>query len=445
MSLLINTFFAPEDSGGGSGPISDEPLTRSSMQDMLSEDDDSDSDDSDDDIDINLDEDDDEPKPKKVSKKDSSEETDDSDTGEDADETEGTEEDPLKALEEDLKDPDEEDLELVTPVKRGEILKKYPNIFKDFPYLQKAYYREQQFTEIFPTVDEAKSSAEDTKILNAYDQDLGEGNLERILANVHKGNPNSFAKIVDNFLPTLARVDTNAYHHLVGNVGKQLIQELVTEGNKPGQEILKNVALLVNQFLFSSSDYEPPSKLSKESAKNPEAEKLEKDRAAFNNQRFTVARDETLTKIDNSLKSTIDENIDPRGIMTPFVKKHAMRDAQEKLENLLRRDTRFRAILGKHWEKAEASNYSAEAMKSIRSTYLSRAKALLPAVLKSARIEALKGMGKRVNSSEGETKTRKGPIPNSGKSTTSSNSGNSSTKSEKLPPGTDIRKFLMNG
>ena len=36
----------------------------------------------------------------------------------------------------------------MTPVRRKEILAKYPKLFKDFPYLEKAYYREQQFTEV---------------------------------------------------------------------------------------------------------------------------------------------------------------------------------------------------------------------------------------------------------------------------------------------------------
>jgi hypothetical protein len=65
---------------------------------------------------------------------------------EETSETEEVETDPdeeLKEIEEELEPPTEEQLELVTPVRRKEILTKYPNLFKDFPYLEKAYYREQ--------------------------------------------------------------------------------------------------------------------------------------------------------------------------------------------------------------------------------------------------------------------------------------------------------------
>src|SRR5947207_15330863 len=44
------------------------------------------------------------------------------------------EEDELKELEDELEEPDEEKLELMAPVKRREILKKYPKLFEDFPY-----------------------------------------------------------------------------------------------------------------------------------------------------------------------------------------------------------------------------------------------------------------------------------------------------------------------
>src|SRR5881396_2432670 len=82
------------------------------------------------------------------------------------------EEDELKELEEELKEPDEEKLELVTPIPRREILAKYPQLFKDFPYLEKAYYREQQFTELLPTIEDAKIAVEKSSILDKFENDV---------------------------------------------------------------------------------------------------------------------------------------------------------------------------------------------------------------------------------------------------------------------------------
>src|SRR3990167_9176528 len=62
--------------------------------------------------------------------------------------------------EEPEKEEEPERLDLVAPVRKKEILAKYPTIFKDFPYLEVAYFRDRQFSEIFPTVDDAKEAQE---------------------------------------------------------------------------------------------------------------------------------------------------------------------------------------------------------------------------------------------------------------------------------------------
>jgi len=48
------------------------------------------------------------------------------------------------------------------------------------------------------------------------------------------------------------------------------------------------------------------------------------------------------------------------------------------------------------WQKAFEDNFSKTSIDRIKSAYLSKAKTLLPAVIKKARTEALKGSGRRV-------------------------------------------------
>src|SRR6516162_6794140 len=54
-------------------------------------------------------------------------------------EQEEEEVDELAEIEAEIGEPTEEQLELVTPVRRREILKAYPDLFKKFTYLEKAY------------------------------------------------------------------------------------------------------------------------------------------------------------------------------------------------------------------------------------------------------------------------------------------------------------------
>jgi len=433
-------FYVPEDSGSGSGT---EPLTASSLEKMLEEDD------KDEAEDLDLDD-----KPKKApkensSKEDSSEDSegDGEEAGDEVDEDDDEDKD-LADLEDDLEEPSEDKLQLMTPSKRKDILKDFPDIFKKHPYLETAYFREQKFTEIFPAIKDAEAAAKDVKILSDLEADLQEGNLERILSGLHRGSKESYHSAIDNLLPTLAKVDRESYDHLIGNVTKHTIQNLYEAGSEEGQEVLKNVAILLNQWAFGNSKFEPPTRLTKAVEKNPESERLAAERQDFERQRFSAARDSLVQRVDNTLKNTINNNIDPKESMSDYVREKAVEDAQRELEKQLSSDSRFQKILLAYWQRAKAAGYSDTAMKEVRKAYLSRAKTLLPGVIQAARNKALKGLAKSNSSSSNteERKVRKGPIA-PGKSAASSNrgnNGNGSGKTDKLPPGTNLRNFLEN-
>ena len=433
--LLFNV---PDDAGsGGSGT---EPLTANSLEKMLEDDDDNQVED----LDL-------EDKPKATPKKDSSKEDSGDDAEDDSDEAgedgEDDDDEDLADLEDDLAEPDEAKLELMTPSKRKDILKDFPDLFKKHPYLETAYFREQKFTEIFPAIKDAEAAAKDVKILSDLENDLQEGNLERLFAGLHKGNKESYHAAIDNLLPTLAKVDRESYDHLIGNVTKHTIQNLYQAGEEEGQEVLKNVAILLNQWAFGNSKFEPPTRLTKVAEKNPEAERLAAERQDFERQRFTAARDNLIQRVDNTLKNTINNNIDPKNSMSDYVKEKAVQDAQTDLERQLSSDTRFQKILLQYWQRAKAAGYGDTAMKEVRKAYLSRAKTLLPGVIQAARNRALKGLAKSNSSGNNEDKkVRRGPIA-PGKSAASNNRGNSGgsgSKTEKLPPGTNLTDFLMN-
>lgn len=338
--------------------------------------------------------------------------------GEEEEEEEVEEKDELKEIEEELEEPTEEQLELVIPVRRREILKKYPQLFKDFPYLETAYYREQQFTELLPTIDDAKQAVEAKQILDRFENDVMGGNTETILKAVKAENPQGFYKIVDDYLPTLARVDEKSYYHILGNVSKHTIIAMVQEARRlgvgeNGQGLaLQSAANILNQFVFGSSEFSPPSKLSREVS--PEKEDKDKEiserEQKFVRQQFESSRTDLNTRVNNVLKNTIDANIDPKKSMSDYVRKNVSRDALEQLEILISRDSRFKALTDKLWEKAFQEGFTKESTDRIRSAFVSKAKTLLPSVIKKARNDALRGTGKRVKDDEEETTPNKGPI-----------------------------------
>lgn len=372
------------------------------------------------------------------------------DTGEEIEETSGKEEevDELAELEAELEEPTPEQLELVTPVRRQEILKKYPAIFKDFPYLEKAYYREQQYTELLPTIDDAKVALQAKETLDGFEQDVMNGNTETILKAAKETNPAAFNKIADNYLGALRNVDSNAYFHVIGNTIKHTIVAMVQEAKQSQNEDLQKAALLLNQFVFGTSNFAPPTNLAR--AESPqdnsrERQVLEREQA-FIKQQFDTSRVDLNTRVNNTLRNTIDAHIDPKNSMSDYVKKNASRDALEHLETLISKDARFRALADKLWEKAFQDGFTRDSVERIKSAYLSKARTLLPSVIKRARNDALRGIGKRVMEEESGQEEQTSQQSNRGPIRTERPRSTTSGKvkeAKDIPKGMKTLDFLM--
>lgn len=414
MFKQFSNLFFPEDNGAGGGPLSKDDII-----DFLGEDDDKEI--------IPLDTD-------KEKKEDDKElETKDDDDGEAEDK------DELDEIEEELEEPSEEKLELVAPTSRKEILTKYPKLFKEFPYLEKAMYREQQFTALLPTLDDARSAIEARDTLGKVESDLMNGDTEKLLLATKNNNGTAFNKLVDNYLDTLAKVDEKAYVHVIGNTIKHTIIQMATEGKRSNNERLLAAAQILNQFVFGSSDFAPPERLSRDEKPDTAKQEIARERKEFTKQRFDLANGDIHTRVNNSFKATIEANIDPKQSMTDYNRKNAVRDAMEQLEQSINGDTRFRQLVDKLWDSAVKNGFNKESTDRIRSAFLSKGKTLLPNVIKKARNEALKGMGKRVaNDEDNNDKVETAPVKR-GRSPESPHSNNKSG----IPSGMSTLEYLM--
>ena len=354
-------------------------------------------------------------------------------------------------LEEELKEPDEKKLELVAPVRRKEILAKYPNIFKEFPALENAYYREQAYANLLPTIKDAKEAVEKAKTLDTYEQEIMGGSTESLLSAVKDGDKEAFNRVVDNYLPILYKVDEGAYYHTVGNIIKNTIMSMVRDSKEAGSDELLSAANVVNQYIFGTSTFTPPQKLAAETQEDKDKiNAVDEREKQFVERQFNTAEGEINTKIDNILKSTIDKYIDPNDSMTGYVKVHASREVLDNIKDVIDKDTRFKTVLDRLWERAFSNDFDSTSMDAIRKAYLSKAQTLLPALIRKARNEALKGLGKRTkeesdNEDNDKQGNRKGPIAvgRARSAASSPNSGKTDRdRAKAIPRGTTTLDFL---
>lgn len=381
-------------------------------------------------------------------KPDEEQDDEDKEDGENKNDKEEDEDDELKEIEEDLEEPDEEKLELTTPVSGREILKKYPNLWKDFPYLRNAYYREQQYTELLPTIGDAKEAVKDAATLASFENDLMNGNAEVIFKGVKSADEESFYKLADNLMTSLYKVDKDVHTHICGNIIKQVVLAMAQEGRSQQNEALSNSAVILNQFMNWGSDYKPPTQLHKEKTKDSKEDEIAEREKNFQRKKLDSAVEDLNTRVNNSYKKTIDDHIDPKSSMSDYVKKAASRDAFEKLEKVMKADRRFNQLVDKLWEKHIKDDYSKDSLDIIKRAFHSKAKTVLPSLINEARITALRGIGKRikdtkdneVEDNEVETNT---PVRRTQSSNRQRNEPPSSRNTVGRKPGESTADFLM--
>lgn len=427
--LNLNPFYSPDGVGSSTmvEPIDDDASSRARLE-----------------KEIGLEEGDDDDEALDLPKKSGPEKTEpvDDETGEeDAEPKETGLEDDLEA---ELADAPKDKLEYVEPVRRKELLEYDKNLFKKFPYLEHAIYREQAYTQVFASPSDAQEAQEKSQALDNFETAVLSGETKTLFQSIKESDPNAFAKVVDNLLGHLGEVDEGAQIHVITNVARHLVQRMVEESENSGQEALKHAAIILNQFATGSSKFTPPTPLAKSDA--PKDPQLDAQRREFQTERFNVTRNEVIGSLDKKITATLNKRLDPKDSMPEFVREAALGKAKRELQRVIGSDTRFQNVMKQAWGKATKSNFSKADVELIQRSYEQKAAGLLPNIIAKVRSEALKGLGRKERSDEVievREPNKRGPVA-PGRSA-SPNSGNSSARSNmKSPPkGQTVRGFLM--
>lgn len=329
-----------------------------------------------------------------------------------------TEEEPVVDETEKLVEDDEN--QIISPPTRKKILAKYPELFKEFKFLETAMFRSKAYSEVFPTVDDAKEALSKSEQFDDLQSTLDSGDTSVVLKNLKESNPEQFTKVVDNYLENLRKVDNQAFLHVQGNILKQGINGLAIWAQKEQNQEAWDAAILLNQLVFQTKELTNPSSYGQTS---PEKDEVSSEREKLAQETLNTRQGFVNESIDKRTRSLIDMNIDPKGQMSPFVKKNAIKEATELIHNSLKGDKFFQSNVDKMWKTAQKGKYDQKLLSNIESATLTKAKVLLPQILKKVRAEALTGMkpnGKQVEKNPGLV-TRGGPATRTGNATNNDN------------------------
>jgi len=335
----------------------------------------------------------------------------------------------------DLKEDNEKDI--IAPPRRKEIEKEFPEFFKKFPFFDKMMFRDRAYTEMFGSFDEAKAIYAKVDSLNEFESELLSGNTKNVLSTVKETDPKAFDKIVDTYLKTLHDIDPEAYKDVTGNFAKQIILGMADLAKRKDDKELDKAAKLLHEFLFDTDKWEPIKVRVKEE-KSEEADKIQQERVELMKERFESARDSLTVKVDNVLKSTIAEYIDPRGLMTAYEKRNAVNEALDQLHKKIAGDINFKKNLDRLWKGAFGDKFSENSLNGIKKSYLGKARGVLADVIKEVRSNVLKD-----NRSKGKEKEEeKEETPRERKNVNAGRPHQQTTKANERKQGESVEDFL---
>ena len=338
---------------------------------------------------------------------------------------ESDEETPKKSAKE-----SEEEPELVRH-SYGDIKAKYPSFFKDFPGLKTAFFREQEFSKIFPSLEEAKDALEVKDRFDNIKDIVFSGDVANFLKQVPESSRAIFA---ENFLPDLFTVDKESYYAITTPVIQNIFSNVFKAAAQKRDNNLGNAAILAYQEIFGGELEDIPNLLSKGIQAQPrQAREEDPERIAIRQERESLNLEKRITlqtaawsEVQRDLTREIEKGLDPNNAIRPGLKKIIVDKIFNEVVAEVAADAAHVKRMDDLWERERKAGYRGAFKGSLKNTYLSRAKAIIPRVRQKIRSEIAgsqksndKALGKKVEGLASRRDVQPGKVAKPGTKITS--------------------------
>jgi len=306
---------------------------------------------------------------------------------------------------------EEEPLTRVDYSKLKEALKEHPEVLKA---LKTQFFREQKFTELFPTVDAANAALEDSQKFEVFKEMVLDGNTDEFVSQLGE----NIGEFAENLLPSLARLDAKTYERvttpLIRNVFWQIAEYGKELGGDAGENII-NAAKVAHHAVFRNYELGKP-EVKQQQRIDP---KLEADRREFYNQKYSELSSSLLNDVERTLDSEIEQGLDPTNSLQPGLKKLLIKEIKTELYSRLNADKAHMGRMQALWAREQKEGFKGSYKDSLKSTFLSRAKTLIPVIRKEKRTEVFATQKSKDKALGDKLNNRPRIVPSGGKPATS--------------------------
>jgi hypothetical protein len=299
-------------------------------------------------------------------------EEDESDTDEDDEELDEIDEDDETESESD------EDLSLYQAVK-----KENKDLFKKFPQLKDAIFRDEKFSKSFATPEEAESGANALKIYGRMEQDLVEGNLEPLLNSLETTDKNAYENFVHNLLPSVEKKNKELYGEILAKPFKLALRQAFASAEKAGNKNLKLAAQYISDFFFDDKGDMDNIPKGREKKESKEDDGLKKRETEFEDRRLNTFLKETNEIVTYRTGKIIAESISKLEL-SPYERRNLTNDIMNEIDAMIAKDSRHMSTVDSIRKQARSGDYSGDWKSRLANTYLARAKAVIEIAKKRA-------------------------------------------------------------
>lgn len=299
----------------------------------------------------------------------------------DEDEDEDEDEDKKKVKDEDDEDEDEEEplkLAFDRPTIR-EIKGKYPEFFKEFPAVRDALFREAEYTQIFPTIEDARETFQDSEALSVLRDSALNGEPGPVLAAIEEADTKSLRSFAKNFLPSLYKKNQEAYSEAITPLLENIVRSAYNTGAKNNNEDLKNAALQLSNFIFDTDEV-AAGKRTFARQEDTDSKRIREEREAELNGKYIKTLSEVSGEIQKNMRALIRKDFDPDDTLPPLMKRQAIDLISQKIAKQLEHDESHLSIMQGRWKHARSNGYTEQDKEKIIAAYVARAKNLVPSV-----------------------------------------------------------------
>lgn len=261
----------------------------------------------------------------------------------------------------------------------------FPDLFKKFPSLRDIYYREQEFTQIFSTIEDAKEASANANSFQDITEKVLKSDTEGIFNAIKETDGKAFNKIAENILPTLYKISPDIHWKATLPLMQNLVRGFYMEGKRRNDENVINSAEYLSDFVFGDIKVARGEKSvlpEREKEESEELKELHAEKAKLLVDRIENFTRGIRTSADDSLRRAVIDGgkVDPDGVFSDFIKETIIGKVLQEVDKQLTADRSHMQYMNSLWDKAKRDGFSDEWKSRILSAYLARAKSLIPTV-----------------------------------------------------------------